>query len=185
MKKIILVLVFTIPVLMQAQVPAFKKEFKPQIDLSLIVGIQNNKNFDASAPVYGVEFSLECPFIQTRKSHIRQQVSLIRQEGKELKTLTVELSPQYKIISKPSFELGVGPGAGLIFTKAREDNRAIFSYGLGASVIYHFKKFFIGLENRYALTKKISLDDSKTESTLFGNLNNLRSIVKIGYKLYK
>ena len=99
--------------------------------------------------------------------------------------MAVEINPQYKIIAKSPFELGVGPSAGLIFANSSEDNKAIFSYGLGASVIYHFKKFFIGLENRYALTKKISLDDPNKESTLFGNLNNLRSIVKIGYKLYK
>lgn len=185
MKKIIIVLAFTIPVLTQAQEKSFKKEYKPQLGLSLIGGIQNNRNFDAFAPVYGVEFSLECPLIHTRKSYIRQQFSLIRQEGKEFKTLSVEINPHYKIISKPSFELGAGPSAGLIFAKASEESKTIFSYGLGASAIYHFKKFFIGLENRYALTKEISLDDPNKESTLFGNFNNLRSIVKIGYKLYK
>jgi hypothetical protein len=185
MKKIIIVLVFTIPVLTQAQEPLFKKEYKPQIDLSLIGGIQNNQNFDASAPVYGVEISLQCPLITTKKNYIRQQFSLIRQEGKMLKTLAVEINPQYQIIAKPSFELGVGPSAGLIFANVREDHKPTFDYGLGASAVYHFNKFFIGFESRWALTKKISLVDSNKESILFGNLNNLRTFFKFGYKLYK
>ncbi len=187
MKKIIIVLVFTIPVLTQAQEQAFNKKYKPQVDLSLIGGIQNNKNFEATAPVYGVVISLECPLIQTRKSHIRQQFSLIRQEGKKFTTLSVEINPQYKIIASPAFELGVGPGAGLIFTNTSEDNKAIFSYGLGAGAIYHFKKFFIGLESRYALTKKASFTNlnNKPGSVEDENLNNLRTILKLGYKLYK
>lgn len=111
MKKIIIVLPFTIPVITQAQETSLKKGYKPQIGLSLIGGIQNNKNVEAATPVYGIEISMECPLIQTSKSHIRQQFSLIRQQGKRLKTVSVELSPQYKIITVPSFELGVVPSA--------------------------------------------------------------------------
>lgn len=187
MKKIIIVLAFTIPVLTQAQEPPLKKGYKPQIDMSLISGIQNNQNIEASAIVYGVVISLQCPLINTKKSYIRQQFSLIRQEGKTLKSLAVEINPQYKIIAKPSFELGIGPSAGLIFTNTSEDNKPIFSYGLGASAVYHFKKFFIGLESRYALTKKVSFTNlnNKPESVVVGNLDNLRTFLKFGYKLYK
>ena len=187
MKKIIIVLAFTIPVLTQAQEPPLKKGYTPQIDLSLISGIQNNQNIEASAIVYGIEISLQCPLINTKKSYIRQQFSLIRQEGKELKSLAVEINPQYKIIAKPSFELGIGPSAGLIFTNVSEDNKPIFSYGLGASAIYHFKKFFIGFESRYALTKKVPFAhlNIKPELVAGGNLNNLRTFFKIGYKFYK
>lgn len=184
MKKIIVVLAFTIPVLTQAQETSFKKEYKPQMGLSLIGGFQNNKNFEASTPVYGIEISLECPLIQTRKSHIRQQFTLIRQEGKNLKTISVEINPQYKIISKPSFELGAGPSAGWIFAKTTEESKTIFSYGLGASAVYQFKKLFIGFESRYVLTKKVSFNDinNKPESAVVGNLNNLRTFLKFGYK---
>lgn len=188
MKKIIIVLlVFTIPGLIQAQNTLGKKEYKPQLGLSLIGGIQNNQNVEASAIVYGVEISLQCPLINTKKNYIRQQFSLIRQEGKKLKTLAVEINPQYQIIAKPSFELGVGPSAGLIFANTSEDNKPIFNYGLGASTIYHFKKFFIGFESRYALTKKVSFTNlnNKLESVVTGNLNNLRTFLKFGYKFYK
>ncbi len=184
MKKIIIVLFFTIPVLIQAQNTFSKKEYKPQLGLSLIGGIQNNKNFDVSAPVYGVEISLECPLIQTRKSHIRQQFSLIRQEGKKLKTISVELNPQYKIVTVPSFELGVGPSAGLIFVNTTGKIKTVFNYGFGASVIFNIKKYFIGLESRYAFTNKVALTsiNNKQESVVIGNLNNLRTFLKFGYK---
>ena len=67
MKKIIIVLAFTIPVLTQAQEPPLKKGYLPQIGLSLISGIQNNQNIEASAIVYGIEISLQCPLINTKK----------------------------------------------------------------------------------------------------------------------
>jgi hypothetical protein len=187
MKKIIIVLTFTIPILTQAQETTFKNEYKPQPGLSFIGGIQYNKNFEAAAPVYGIEISMECPLIQTGKSLIRQQFSIIRQEGKELKTLAVEINPRYKVISKPSFELGAGPGAGLIFVKAGEEKKTIFSYGAGAHAIYFFKKFFIGFESRYFLTKKVSFSNLNSKPGLVetGSLNNLRTFIKFGYRFYK
>ena len=187
MKNIIVVLAIVIPVLTNAQDSSLKKVYKPQIDLSLIGGIQNNQNFEASAPVYGVEISWQCPFITTKKNYIRQQFSFIRQEGKTFKSLTIEINPQYKIIAKPLFELGVGPSAGLIFANKNEDNKPIFDYGLGASAVCHIKRFFIGFESRYVLTKQVSFTnlDNKLQSVVAGNLNNLRTFLKFGYKFYK
>ena len=85
MKKIIIPLFFIFPVLASAQDSPSKKEFKPLAGLSVIGGVQNDKHFDAWAPVYGIEFSMECPLVQTGKSYIRQQVSLILQDGKDYK----------------------------------------------------------------------------------------------------
>ena len=187
MKKFIIPLFFTFPVLASAQDSLSKKEFKSLAGLSVIGGVQNNKHFDASAPLYGIEFSMECPLIQTGKSHIRQQLSLIRQYGKDYKSLSLEVNPQYKIISRSSFELGAGPVAGFIFTKIRDNNKPVFSYGLGTGVVYYFKKVFIGFESRYTMTKEILFDDTDKEpgQTESGNLNNLRIFLKIGCKLYK
>jgi len=187
MKKFIIPLFFTFPVLASAQDSLSKKEYKLLAGLSVIGGVQNNKHFDASAPLYGIEFSMECPLIQTGKSHIRQQFSLIHQSGKDYKSVSVEVNPQYKIIARSSFELGAGPVAGFIFTKIRDNNKPVFSYGLGTGVVYFFKKVFIGFESRYTMTKEILFDDIDEESgySESGDLNNLRMFLKIGCKLYK
>lgn len=187
MKKFIISLFFAVPVLASAQDSLAKKEFKLLAGLSVIGGVQNTKHFDAVAPVYGVEFSMECPLIQTGKSHIRQQFSLIHQDGKDYKSLTIEVNPQYKIIARSSFELGVGPVAGFIFTSIRDNNKPVFDYGLGTGAVYYFKTVFIGFESRYTMTKEILSDDIDKEPghTESGNLNNLRVFLKIGCKLYK
>ena len=187
MKKFIIILFFAVPVLGSAQNSSSKKEFKLLAGLSVIGGAQNTKHFDAWAPVYGIEFSMECPLIQTGKSHVRQQFSLMRQDGKDYKSLTVEVNPQYKIISRSAFELGVGPVAGFIFTGIRDNNKPVFNYGLGTGAVYYFKKVFIGIESRYTMTKEILLDDTDKEPGYAesGNLNNLRLFLKIGCKLSK
>lgn len=187
MKKFIIPLFFAVPVSASAQDSLLKKEYKLLAGLSVIGGVQNSKHFDAAAPVYGVEFSMECPLIQTGKSHIRQQLSLMHQNGKDYKSLTVEVNPQYKIIARSSFELGVGPVAGFIFTSIRDNNKPVFDYGLGTGAVYYFKRAFIGFESRYTMTKEILFDDINKEPgyTESGNLNNLRIFLKIGCKLYK
>lgn len=185
MRKIIAFFAFMVPVLIQAQDTNFKKDYKPKTAIAMIGGIQSNHNLNLSAPVYGFEISMECPLIQTQKSRIRQQLSLVRQEGKIYKSLAAEIHPQYKIINGHLLELGVGPSVGVLFSGSMEDRKALFSYGLGASFAFQFKKFTIGLESRYALTKNVSFMDINKESTRYVNLNNLRSIMKIGYKLYK
>ncbi|MBI3139821.1 MAG: hypothetical protein HYZ15_14680 [Sphingobacteriales bacterium] len=185
MKKNFIIVALAIPVFLQAQDPIAKKQYKPQVVISVVGGIQNNQNLKLKAPVYGLEIGVECPLIQTKRSHIRQQFSLIRLEDKMYKSLAAEINPQYKIVAGQIFEIGVGPSLGVLFTKAVEEKRALFSYGLGASVMCQFRKFSFGIESRYACTKKASFKDLEKESTKSVYLNNLRNIVKIGYKLYK
>ena len=164
MKKFIIPLFFSFPVLALAQDSLSKKEYKLLAGLSVIGGVQNNKHFDASAPLYGIEFSMVCPLIQTGKSHIRQQINLMHQNGKDFKSLNLEVNPQYKIINSSSFELGAGPVAGFIFTTLRDNNKPVFNYGLGTGVVYYFKKVFIGFESRYTLTKEILFDEIDKET---------------------
>ena len=187
MKKFIICLFFAGPVLTTGQDSLSKKDFKLLAGLSVIGGVQNNKDVDASAPVYGIEFSMECPIIQTGKSRIRQQLSLMRQHGKDYKSLTVEMNPQFKIIDRSSFELGAGPVAGFIFTRIRDNNKPVFNYGLGTGAVYYFKKVFIGFESRYTMTKRVLFDDIDKEPGYIesGNLNNLRGFLKIGCRLSK
>lgn len=187
MKKFIIALFFAVPVLVSAQGSTSKKDFKPLAGLSVFAGVQNSKHLNTSTLVYGIEFSMECPLVQTGKSHIRQQFSLMHQDGKGYESLNVEINPQYKLIAKTSFELGAGPVAGFIFTRIRDNNKPVFNYGLGTGAIYYFKKIFVGIESRYTMTRKILFDDIDKEpgNSESGNLNNLRIFLKMGCKLYK
>jgi opacity protein-like surface antigen len=196
MKKVIVLILLALPLLSNAQnqpfeksekdkttfLPVLKKGYRPQFGVSLVGGVQNNQNFDKSAPVFGVDISLQCPLLCTKKNYIRQQISIIQQNGKDLKTLALELNPQYRLISKPSFELGVGPSFGVIFAEANNDKNTAFTYGLGASIAYHLGKVFFTAESRYGLSNKIDFTDNKDNTTISNNLNNLRSVLKIGYK---
>ena len=162
--------------------PVFKKGYRPQFGISLVSGFQNNQNFDKSAAVYGVDISLQCPLLCTAKNYIRQQLSIIQHNGKELKSLAVELNPQYRLIAKSNFELGVGPSFGLVFADANNDRKNAFTYGLGGSLVYHVSKVFFTAESRYGLTNTIHFTNNSTNVTVSNNLNNLRTILKIGYK---
>ena len=162
--------------------PVFKKGYRPQFGINLVGGFQNNQNFDKSAAVYGVDISLQCPLLCTEKNYIRQQLSIIKQNGEKLKSLAAELNPQYRLIAKSNFELGVGPSFGLLFAEANNDKKNAFTYGLGGSVVYHVGKVFFTAESRYGLTSTIHFTNDVTSTIVSKNLNNLRTLLKIGYK---
>jgi len=163
--------------------PVFRKGYRPQFGISLVSGIQDNQNFDRSSAVYGLDISLQCPLLCTKKNYIRQQLSIIQQNGKQLNTLAIELNPQYRLIAKPVFELGIGPSFGFISAEANTDKKSVFTYGLGGSIAYHVGKIFFALESRYGLTNDISFTDKMNKITTTNNLNNLRTILKVGCKI--
>lgn len=181
MKELIIILSLTIPFNSFAQ---DSKQLNPKAGLSVTGGKQFNKHIDASAPVYGLEFSMDCPLDQGKKNHIRQKLSIILQEGKDHKSISAEINPQYKLVGGSSFEIGIGPVAGMIFTKIRDNNKPVFTYGAGAGAVYFFKKIFIGIETRYGLTKKIAFDKINNESGFAetGSLNSIRTFIKLGYR---
>jgi len=214
-----------------------KKGFKPQVGLSLIGGIKNNfglgelSQFGSDSPLssVGLEISLQCPLMCTKKNYIRQQVAIVYSKNDILNSLEVEINPHYRFLVTPTFELAAGPGFGLNHTSVNgsdefnhmvsmsngenleyqglDSNSFVFSYGLGASAAVHLGKFFIGLEARYFLTTKGTFDLFTIESNLANleeensfisdkldfnpstntfslsdNLNNFRTVFKIGYK---
>lgn len=187
MKAYLILLITTVPLFANGQNSSQEEKFKPLTQASLIGGVQNNKYFKTSVPVVGIEFSMECPLIQAKKNRIRQQFSLMRKKDNNYKSVTVEVNPQYKLVAGSKFEFGAGPVAGFIFTRLRDNNKPVFNYGLGSSAMYYFKRVLIGIESRYTMTKKISLDDiyNETRSTEKANLNSLRTYFKFGYKLHK
>lgn len=183
MKKLISSFGLLIAITGFSQESSSLKIFKP--GLSIMGGIQNNNHLGFAVPVYGFEFSMECPLDQGKKNHIRQKLSVTRQEGKGYKSLSAELNPQYKIVETSSFEWGIGPVAGMIFTRMRENNKPVFIYGAGTGAVYYFEKVFIGIESRYGMTQKIAFDKISHESGIaeLNNLNNLRTFIKLGYRL--
>ena len=187
MKAYLILLIASAPLFSSSQKSSQEEKYKVLIRGSLLGGVQNNTYFKTSAPVFGIEFSMECPLIQAKKSRVRQQLTLMRQNDNNYKSVTVEVNPQYKFIAGSKFELGAGPVAGFIFTRLRDDNKPVFNYGIGSSAMYYFKRVFIGIESRYTMTKKILLDDkyNETMSTETANLNSLRTYFKLGYKLHK
>lgn len=184
MKKIIILLAVAIPPLSFAQSSSSKKEYNPRAGIAVMGGMQYNQNWNTITAALGVELSMECPLDKGTKNHIRQKISVVRQKGNDYKSLHVEINPQYKLVGTSSFELGFGPSAGMIFTKIRDTNKPVFTYGLGTGAVYYFKKVFVGIESRYGMTRKIAFDkmDNKPAFPASGNLNNLRTFVKIGYK---
>jgi len=196
MKKVIVLMFLTLSFVSNAQtqpfeqsvkgktclLPVFKKGYKPQFAVSAVSGIQNNPNFDKSAAVLGMEVSLQCPLLCTKKNYIRQQLSIVHQFGKELRSTAVELNPQYRIIAKPNFELGVGPSFGFIVADTNGDEKLPFTYGLGGSIVYHLGDVFFTAETRFALTDKITFTDDASGVVISRNLNNYRTVLKIGYK---
>lgn len=163
--------------------PIFKENYRPQFGVSIVAGIQNNQNFDKSANVFGIDISLQCPLLCTSKNYIRQQISFIKQDGKDIQSLAIELNPQYRLIATPSFELGVGPSLGVVFAEVVDDKNTAFTYGLGASMAYHIGSMFFTIESRYGLTGNVDFVNSNDNLTNSNNLNNLRTVFKIGYKI--
>jgi opacity protein-like surface antigen len=164
--------------------PFIKKGYHPQLAASLVGGIQNNSGLlDASSTVYGVEISMQCPLLCTGKNYIRQQLSIVQQNGDIMKSVAAELNPHYRIIALPKFELGIGPSLGLAFATANNDDRTVFTYGAGVSLAHYFGRVFIGAESRYALSGDVNFHNNTNNTTLTNNLNNLRSVLKLGVKL--
>jgi len=182
MKKIIILLAFLIPVLLKAQKMQDLKKYKPEMEISLIGGFQKFKNPDAASAVYGVEVSLQCPLVQSQKAYIRQHFKFTHQQAQKISSTTIEINPQCVILDRSNIKLGIGPGAGLIFANIAEDHKTIFSYGLGTSSAYYFKKISIGIGACYAMTNKVSYANSKYESAGTARLNNWSSFLKLGYK---
>lgn len=171
------------PLVTNAQDTTTKHQYLPQYDISTTGGVQYNKG--QGSLIYGIEFSLQCPLVTSGKHKIRQQFSLVRQQGKKQKSISLYMNPQYKIFSNRLFEFAAGPAAGLIFSNESASDKPIFTYGAGAGVLYYQHRFFIGVGSRYTLSKKILLanPDVKSQPHSRQDFNNLQTFVRIGYKL--
>jgi len=217
-------------------IPASKKDYRPQIGLSLIRGSQKNLGLkelnhlgsNMIASTHGLEMSLQCPLMCTKKNYVRQQLIAVYSHGDILNSLAIEINPHYRLNVTPTFEIAAGPGFGVNFAKIKASNHfhqkilrngenivykgldskaAVFTYGFGASLAAHLGKFIIGFETRFFLSTKgtfeiftaessltnlgddnpfisgdVDYDASTNTFSLTDNLNNIRTVFKLGYK---
>jgi len=183
MKTIILSIMVILPSFVQAQKQHTAKRVVPQVGISLLGGIQNTKGFNAAAPMYGVEISFQCPMVSSKRISVSQHVRLTHQEDEKLRSTTLEMNPQYNFITNAYFTLGIGPSAGIIFANAGGDQKSTFSCGLGASSVFYIKNISIGMGLGYAMTNKVSFNNSDYESAGFSSLYNLKTFIKFGLKI--
>jgi opacity protein-like surface antigen len=203
MKKIIVALLLMLPFLSDAQdnklpfkknsvkttfLPVLKKGYRPQMGIALLGGMENFScdklpSEAKTSSVYGVEISLQCPLLCTKKNYIRQQLTIMSQDHVGLKTLAVELNPQYRIVAKPKYDIGVGPSIGLIFANFINVNKTVFSYGLGCGASYYLNNnLFVGVELRYVHTADVTFNDESNGIEAEADLTNFRYFLKLGYR---
>ncbi len=163
--------------------PFLKKGYRPQIAAALVGGVQmNNTEFDETTSLMGVELSLQCPLLCTRKNYIRQQLSITQSDGSQLHFTNIELNPHYRLKVTKAFELSAGPGFGVSFVKVGNASTSLFTYGVGASAQYYFKKVFVAVEPRYMLTDDVKMSTQADGLLYSGNFNSLKVLAKVGLR---
>ena len=201
MKKLLFAALLTLPFCSQGQekmpfqkngdkntfLPVLKKGYHPQVGVALISGWESFSSEDIgsdakTSPVYGLEISLQCPLLCTKKNYIRQQITLVSQDHEGIKTFAAELNPHYRFIVHPKFDIGAGPSLGFIFANINNAHKTVFSYGLGASGAYYFNHFFLGADVRYALTGEAKFENKDDNSVAEVDLSNIRYGLKLGYR---
>ncbi len=128
--------------------------------------------------IYGVELSIACPLLKTPTNGIRQQISLTRFNHRGLRATSLELNPHYRVEVAPRLDVGVGPALGVIWTDLHGESDTVFGAGLGASADYRLgDHLFAGLEARALWTT-----EADTGNGTDTGVNNVRSLVKLGYR---
>ena len=172
----------------------FKKGFRPQIGASIVGGYTTftADNVDEAGFTYGIELSLQCPLLCTKKNYIRQQLGIMFYNSSDTSSTysntSVTLTPEYRFFVNPASEYAAGPILGWNFSKSGVKGGDKFAtsngfiYGLSASATYHIGAFMIGFSPQYIL----GLDqDAKFDGKDLGikvNPSHFRGLVKLGLK---
>lgn len=178
--------------------PGFKKGFRPQIGVSAVGGYTTftAENADESGLTYGLELSMQCPLLCTKKNYIRQQVGIMFYNSTDSKTdvtfanTSVTLTPEYRFAVSAASEYAAGPILGWNFTKTGKKGGDIFVkgngfiYGLSASATYHFGSFMLGFAPQYVLGAKqsMSIEGKDIGSDFDFDPSHFRGLIKLGLK---
>jgi opacity protein-like surface antigen len=155
--------------------------YKPNIEVALIggyVGFANN-DLDGGS-MYGLEVSLDCPvFTLAGDNLIRQQLSVNKYSKNSADVTTIEMNPYYFMHLSKDLLLGFGPGIGAAFVDVPGKETWLFTYQAGAGLKYYINKnVLVGLDVRW----QGSVDKDYTGSGKDDNLNNTRTLAKVGYR---
>jgi opacity protein-like surface antigen len=155
--------------------------FKPNIEVALIGGYAGFSNNDLdSGSMYGLEVSLDCPiFTLPGDNLLRQQVSINRYSKNSADVTTIEMNPYYFINLSKDLVFGFGPGIGAGLVDAPGKETWLFTYQAGAGLKYYINKdVLVGVDVRW----QGSVEKDYTGSGKDDNLNNTRTLAKLGYR---
>lgn len=149
--------------------------FSPSV--ALLLGNAKYKDATNSSTLYGVELSIACPALQLETQNIKQQISLVHYSKKNgFSSNTLEFNPHVMFDVADKFQVGVGPGFGLVFANTNNSSSTVLGLNLGASANYEISNLmFIGAEARYQWTTDANFGGSNV------SLNNFRTLLKVGY----
>lgn len=155
--------------------------FKPNIEVALIGGYVGFANSDLdSGSMYGVEVSLDCPvFTLPGDNLIRQQLSINKYSKNSVDVTTIEMNPYYFTHLSKDLVFGFGPGIGAALVDAPGQETWLFTYQAGAGLKYYINKdVLVGVDVRW----QGSVEKDYTDSGKKDNLNNTRTLAKVGYR---
>jgi len=136
--------------------------------LALIAGSADLDKHDSSGDLYGLEFSLVCPFVQASEHIIRQQISLTKFHKNNVDLYTLEVNPHYLYQLESNTYFGMGPSVGISRANGTDDNLVI-SVGAGVSL-------------RKDMTDELFLAaEFRTVYATESDVDNVRVIAKVGY----
>lgn len=162
--------------------PIFKDpNYKPNIEVALIGGYVGFANNDIDGgEMYGLEVSLDCPvFTLPGDNLIRQQLSVNKYSKNSVDVTTLEINPYYFMHLSKDLLFGFGPGIGAALVDAPGQNTWLFTYQAGAGLKYYINKdVLVGLDVRW----QGSVEKDYMGSGKDDNLNNTRTLAKIGYR---
>lgn len=184
--------------------PFLKKGFRPQIGLSAVGGYQSftGEGIDKDGISYGLEVSLQCPLLCTKKNYIRQQAGIMVYKNAESSNGTditftntsLTLTPEYRFAMSEKSEYAAGPILGWNLTKTNVKTKNLpanidqttksngFIYGLSTSATYHFGPLMLALSPQYILgVKQQKTVEGKDTGNDF-DPSHFQVLVKLGMK---
>lgn len=144
-------------------------DYRPDWEIALKGGAWDTSvsGVDA-APAYGVEVSVNSPFLRPTGMDWRHFWSWNHADHDGLRLDSAEWNTHWTLEVRPSLWLGMGPGIGYVWSSGQGlgDGGAVQWGGSATYVVGHMS---VGLETRYQWTEN-------------GDLNNWLTMAKVGYR---
>ena len=156
--------------------PVLGANYTANFAVALTGAFNNIKDADDAKSIYGLEASLNCPWLTPPSNIIRQQINISNYSDSGLDILNVSINPHYMVEVAPSTTIGAGPNFGFSNVEFDGEDDTVFTYGVGASLRTDINKnFFLGAEARYELVGETDFDKDL-------ELDNSKILIKLGYQ---